>query len=316
MKFILFKRTEGGFRQVPTLWVLAAVLPVSALGLVLGVVLVNFMNPPAQASADFAQQNSEYEQALVDLGSDLEVQLSSAKEAVELATENADAQLRVMSSRVAELQARLARMETVARNLANAQPDMAVAVDFSAPVALGGPGLAEDVVMTDVVNQLSLLEARLADRERQLGVLENLVIGDDVAARLSPKGRPIVEGWLSSPFGKRTDPFTGKDAWHNGIDFAGAEGGEIIAVADGIVTYAGRRHGYGLMVEVTHADGYATRYAHNRENLVALGTQVVAGEVIARMGMTGRSTGPHVHFELLKNGKKLNPWKVVASRRQ
>jgi murein DD-endopeptidase MepM/ murein hydrolase activator NlpD len=253
---------------------------------------------------------------LVELSGDLELQLSDAKAAVELASQNADAQLRVMSGRVAELQARLARMETIARNLAGTQPDMAVAVDFSSPVALGGPGLADDVVMTDVVNQLSLLEARLTDRERQLGVLENLLIGDDVAARLSPKGRPIVEGWLSSPFGKRTDPFTGKAAWHNGIDFAGAEGGDIISVADGIVTYAGRRHGYGLMVEVTHADGYATRYAHNRENLVAVGAQVVAGEVIARMGMTGRSTGPHVHFELLKNGKKVNPWKVVASRRQ
>ena len=316
MKFILFKRTEGGFRQVSAAWVLAAVLPLSALGVVMGATVMNFVNPPAQATGDVVISHSEYEEALSTLGGDLQAGLDSAQKQVLKARQDANTQLGVMASRVAELQARLARMETVARHIADEQPELAVAVDFASPVAAGGPGtLQTDVEMTDVINQLELLEARLQDRERQLGVLENLVIGDDIAARLAPKGRPIVEGWLSSPFGKRTDPFTGKQAWHAGIDFAGAEGGEIIAVADGVVTFAGRRYGYGLLVEISHADGLATRYAHNRENLVGVGDKVVAGEVIARMGNTGRSTGPHVHFELLKDGKKVNPWKVVAASR-
>lgn len=316
MKFILFRHTEGGFRQVSAAWVAAAVLPVSALGMVLGVALMNFMNPPAQAASPMLEQQSEYEAALLSLGGDLQQNLQSAQDQVAEARRDADTQLQVLSSRVAGLQARLARMEAVAHHIAQEQPELAVAVDFSSPVAAGGPGAAKaDVAVNDVLSQLDLLDTRLLDRERQLGVLKNLVIGDDLAARLTPKGRPIVEGWLSSPFGKRTDPFNGKEAWHSGIDFAGADGAEIIAVADGVVTYSGRRYGYGLLVEVTHADGIATRYAHNRENLVSVGEQVVAGEVLARMGSTGRSTGPHVHFELLKDGKKINPWKVVASNR-
>lgn len=316
MKFILFKRAKGGFKQVSAAWLLVAVLPISALGFVAGAGLINVMAPPAEASADAMQDQSEYEEALVSLGGDLQAGLDGVQSQVLQARKEADTQLRVMSNRVAELQARLARMEAVARHIADEQPELAAALDFSAPVAAGGPGaLAADVAMSDVIGQLQLLEARLGDRERQLGVLENLVVGDDIAARLEPKGRPIVEGWLSSPFGKRTDPFTGKEAWHAGIDFAGAEGGDIIAVADGVVSYAGRRHGYGLLIEISHANGLSTRYAHNRENLVAVGDRVVAGEVVARMGNTGRSTGPHVHFELLKDGKKISPWKVVASTR-
>lgn len=316
MKFILFKRTEGGFKQVSAAWVLAAVLPLSALGVLLGVGAISVLNPPAQAGAEVVVAQSEYEEALVALSSEMGVGLEETRDQIHQVQQDANSQLSVMAARIAQLQARLVRMETVARHIADEQPQLNDAVNFAAPVALGGPNEdADDAEMVDVIHQLELLEARLTDRERQLGVLENLVIGDDVAARLAPKGRPIVEGWLSSPFGTRTDPFTGKQAWHTGIDFAGAEGGEIIAVADGLVTFAGRRYGYGLLVEISHADGVATRYAHNRENLVSVGDQVIAGEVIAKMGNTGRSTGPHVHFELLKDGKKVNPWRVVASKR-
>lgn len=316
MKFILFKRAQGGFKQVSTAWMLLAVMPLSALGFVAGAVLIHFVASPVMATSNSVEQQSEYEAALVLIGGDLTAGLQTAQAQVQKARQDANTQLSVMAGRVAELQARLARMESVARNIADDQSDLAAAVDFSAPVALGGPGAyPDDVAMLDVVTQLEQLGARLQDRERQLGVLENLVVGDDVAARLKPTGRPIVEGWLSSPFGKRTDPFTGKQTWHSGIDFAAADGSEIIAVADGLVTFAGRKHGYGLLIEVAHADGYATRYAHNRENVVAVGQQVVAGEIVGRIGSSGRSTGPHVHFELLKDGKKVDPYKAVVSAR-
>lgn len=314
MKFILFTRTEGGFKQVPTAWVLAAVSPLAALGVVLGVFLVNVINPPAEASIQTVE-HSEYEAALLELSGGVEAGLEASREELQKVREDADSQLQVMSMRVAQLQARLGRMEATARQLAESDPTLSKALDFASPVAVGGPDSELQVEIVDVVAQLEQLDARVADRERQLEVLENLVVGDDVAARLTPKGQPIVTGWLSSPFGKRTDPFSGKQKWHSGVDFAGPDGGEIIAVADGIVSFSGRRSGYGLLVEVTHADGYATRYAHNKENLVSVGDQVVAGEVLGRIGSTGRSTGPHVHFELLKDGKKINPWKVVASKR-
>ena len=314
MKFILFKRTENGFKQVSSAWLLAAVIPLAFTGVVAGFALFNLMTPNAQASVQLLE-SSEYEAAMLDLGASLGEQLEVAQSELVETQQNVNNQLGVMASRVAELQARLARMELAARHIADEQPKVAAMLDFDAPLPVGGPGVVADVAIGDVQQQLELLDARLQNRERQLAVLQNLVVGNDVAARMAPAGRPIVEGWLSSPFGNRKDPFTGKQTWHAGIDFAGAEGGDIIAVADGVVSFSGRRHGYGLLVEIQHADGLATRYAHNRENLVSVGDQVVAGEIIVRMGSTGRSTGPHVHFELLQDGKKINPWKVIARAR-
>jgi murein DD-endopeptidase MepM/ murein hydrolase activator NlpD len=117
----------------------------------------------------------------------------------------------------------------------------------------------------------------------------------------------VSSGWISSYFGKRTDPFTGKPANHTGMDFAGKLGDEVVAVGDGVVTWSADRYGYGIMVEVNHGNGYFTRYAHNAENLVAVGDEVKKGQAVALMGKTGRATGPNLHFEVLKNGRRVNP---------
>jgi len=120
-------------------------------------------------------------------------------------------------------------------------------------------------------------------------------------------GRPIKKGWMSSRYGKRTDPFTGRLAWHAGVDFAGKMGADIVAVASGVVTWAGPRYGYGRLVEINHGNGYKTRYAHCKELNVAVGDVVRKGDVVALMGSSGRSTGPHVHFEVYKNGRTVDP---------
>jgi len=120
---------------------------------------------------------------------------------------------------------------------------------------------------------------------------------------------------MSSPYGERVDPISGQKAWHKGMDFAGKAGSDVIAVASGVVTYAGKRYGYGLMVEITHSDGYVTRYGHHQEVVVKVGDVVKSKQTIAKMGSSGRSTGPHVHFEVLKNGRRVDPAKYVASRR-
>jgi murein DD-endopeptidase MepM/ murein hydrolase activator NlpD len=130
-------------------------------------------------------------------------------------------------------------------------------------------------------------------------------------AQILPTGRPIPDGWISSYFGARTDPFTGLREYHKGLDFAGKDGEEIYAVASGLVTWSAARFGYGQMVEINHGNGYITRYAHNRTNLVKVGDVVTKGQRIALMGSTGRSTGPHVHFEVLKNGRVVDPAKYV-----
>ncbi|HEY5665911.1 MAG TPA: M23 family metallopeptidase, partial [Gammaproteobacteria bacterium] len=128
-----------------------------------------------------------------------------------------------------------------------------------------------------------------------------------LADEVHPEGRPVSTGYISSGFGERSDPFTGRLAFHEGVDFAGRQGNEIVVVASGVVTWAGDRFGYGQMVEVNHGNGYATRYAHNAENLVSIGDTVKRGDVIATMGDTGRATGPNLHFEVLLNGRAVDP---------
>ena len=113
------------------------------------------------------------------------------------------------------------------------------------------------------------------------------------------------------PTVSRIDPISGERAWHDGADFAGREGSDILAVASGVVSWSGYRSGYGTMVEVSHGDGLSTRYAHNQQNLVDVGDLVRRGDVIALMGSSGRSTGPHVHFEVFKNGRAVDPASYV-----
>jgi len=121
---------------------------------------------------------------------------------------------------------------------------------------------------------------------------------------------------MASGFGLRIDPITGKQAWHNGVDFAGKDGADVIAVAAGVVVYSGLRSGYGKMVEINHGSGYSTRYGHHKALTVKAGDIVRKGEVIGLMGSSGRSTGPHVHFEVFKNGRIVDPASYIhrASR--
>jgi murein DD-endopeptidase MepM/ murein hydrolase activator NlpD len=159
---------------------------------------------------------------------------------------------------------------------------------------------------------LDELTTGMDDREQKLSVLERLLMDRSLRARVIPSGRPVTEGWLSSGFGKRADPFTGKQEYHDGVDFAGKEGADVMSVGDGVVTWSGKRSGYGNLVEINHGNGYVTRYGHNKEQLVDVGDTVKKGQMIALMGSTGRSTGPHVHFEVLRNGKPVNPSRYIA----
>jgi murein DD-endopeptidase MepM/ murein hydrolase activator NlpD len=129
-----------------------------------------------------------------------------------------------------------------------------------------------------------------------------------------PVLRPVEGGWISSGFGRRKDPFTGRPALHTGVDFAGLPNSAVVAAGAGVVTRAGRHRGYGNLIEIDHGNGYVSRYGHNASNLVATGAQVKAGQVIALMGSTGRSTGSHLHFEVLQDGRPVNPIRLVPRR--
>jgi len=183
--------------------------------------------------------------------------------------------------------------------------------DFTTAPPLGGPEellpTPDSLQIGNVVNALENLDQQLTDRSQQLGVLEDFLLNRKLQDEVHPEGRPVTSGYISSRYGNRTDPFTGRAAFHKGIDFAGREGNDIVAVASGVVTWSGPRYGYGEMIEITHGNGYATRYAHNSTNLVAVGDTVKRGQQIAHMGDTGRATGANLHFEVLRNGRAVDP---------
>ena len=180
----------------------------------------------------------------------------------------AEQTLQALTLRVAELQARLVRLDAMGERLTTMAGLDSGEFDFSKQPALGGP---EDIDLGlaytdgDLGSEIDRLDAVIADREQQLRVLEDLLANRQLADEVYLAGRPIVKGWQSSAFGRRTDPFSGRAGWHSGIDFAGKENSEIIAVASGVVTWSGARSGYGQMVEVNHGSGYTTRYSTTRK---------------------------------------------------
>lgn len=171
----------------------------------------------------------------------------------------------------------------------------------------GGPPLESG----EITQLLDELQMQIEDRYRQLDVLEALLLNRRLSAEVRPEGRPVKSGWMSSTYGYRSDPFNGRRNFHGGLDFAGSAGTEVLAVAAGVVVWSGDRYGYGNMVEIDHGNGLVTRYGHNQENLVALGEAVKKGQPIALMGSTGRSTAPHVHLEVLQDGRRINPARYV-----
>ena len=224
--------------------------------------------------------------------------------------ENEDT-LDALAIRIAQMNARVIRLDALGRRLTDMADIEEGEFDFNTAPALGGPeepaASGSNVAVPDVVEAMASLDKQLYSREAQLWVLESVLMSESLQERVYPQGRPVDSGWISSYFGKRTDPFTGKPANHTGVDFAGRHGAEISTVADGVVTWSGDRYGYGIMVEINHGNGYATRYAHNSENLVAVGDEVKKGQSVALMGDTGRATGPNLHFEVLRNGGRVNP---------
>ena len=223
--------------------------------------------------------------------------------------------LDALAIRIAQMNARVIRLDALGRRLTEMADIDDGEFDFDSEPAVGGPeepvAAGSNVAIPDVVDAMTSLDVQLADREAQLWVLENVLMNANLEDRVYPQGRPVNAGWLSSYFGKRTDPFTGKPANHLGIDFAGKMGADITAVADGVVTWSGDRYGFGAMVEINHGNGYSTRYAHNSENLVEVGDEVRKGQVIALMGKSGRATGPNLHFEVLRNGQRVNPLNFI-----
>jgi len=225
-----------------------------------------------------------------------------------------------LAIRLGEVKSHVIRLDALGQRLIEKAKLEKGEFDFDNSPAQGGPEAtpgARGAAMSvpDFLSALDDLSKKMNNSSLQLSVLESMIMTRELHDEVYPTGRPIKRGWISSYFGYRTDPFNGRRARHDGIDLAGKKGSEVISVASGVITWAGKRYGYGNLVEINHGNGYVTRYGHNEIIEVKVGDTVKKGETIARMGSTGRSTGPHVHFEVHKNGRVVDPMRYVRASR-
>jgi murein DD-endopeptidase MepM/ murein hydrolase activator NlpD len=219
--------------------------------------------------------------------------------------------LDTMAKRLGQMQAQLLRLDTLGARLAKMTGMKPQEFSFEQAPAQGGPYLPApmqaDVSLANMNQQLASLSGLLGDRGDKLVALETLLMQNSLNQRLLPSVAPITEGWYSSNFGWRVDPFTGKNAMHEGVDYMVQAGTPIYASAGGVVVYAEYHPQYGNMVEIDHGNDIITRYAHASKLLVKVGAVVRRGQEIAKVGSTGRSTGNHLHFEVRYKGLAQNP---------
>lgn len=223
----------------------------------------------------------------------------------------ADRMMRALTEQMIRMQTRLVYLDSLAVHLVESTEIPPEDFDFRSEPPRGGPEELSTLQVADPHETLAgatdHMARQLDDRWRQLNVLADLLVWRKLSDEVRPEGMPVASAYISSLFGDRIDPLSGRPAAHRGVDFAGRPGTEIVAVAAGIVIWSGRREGYGETVEIDHGNDRVTRYAHNAENLVAVGDVVTRGQPIARLGNTGRTTGPNLHFEVLSAGRAVDP---------
>ena len=240
-----------------------------------------------------------------------------AQERVDLAALKVHLQERIdgLAMKMGTLNAHLVRLNALGKRLTQMANLSSSEFDFEHDPAMGGPeaeSAGRGAQVPDLSTMIDQFDRRLDFRSTQFSALEYVLLGRQLSAEIRPTGRPVLAGYISSYFGERMDPFNGEEAFHKGLDFASDAGADVLAVGEGVVTWAGPREGYGTLVEVNHGNGYVTRYAHNSRAVVSAGDTVQRGQAIAVVGSTGRSTGPHVHFEVLKDGRQIDPMAFIG----
>jgi murein DD-endopeptidase MepM/ murein hydrolase activator NlpD len=302
MNVVFFSRSIGKARHLNlshpvtlslvTVVALAVVVAIFALGLHIGessMARMALLNPGAAVRAQQAEVAS------------LKSQLQDRVDA--------------LAMRLGVMNAHVIRLNALGKRLTQMAHINSREFDFDDDPPQGGSesdGVGRGTRVPDLTLMIDDLGRRIDSRSGQFSALESVILGRQLSAEIKPSGRPVREGYISSYFGERMDPFNGEDAFHKGVDFASDAGADVLAVASGIVTWAGPREGYGNLVEVNHGNGYITRYAHAARTLVTVGDEVERGQAVAVVGSTGRSTGPHLHFEVLKDGRQIDPMAFVG----
>jgi murein DD-endopeptidase MepM/ murein hydrolase activator NlpD len=228
----------------------------------------------------------------------------------------AETHLNALAQRMGRMQARLLRLDALGARLTNMAGIDNKEFDFSSGPALGGPARPEsDSQRIDIIGSLDQLQHALNRKTEHLAALESVLMDRQLTAAVTPSGWPTKGGWISSRFGSRADPFSGTRSFHDGVDIAASMGTPILAMADGVISWSGDRSGFGLMVEITHGQGYTTRYAHASATLVKVGDRISKGQPVALVGSSGRSTGPHLHVEVRRLGRVVDPAAYLSYKR-
>ncbi len=228
--------------------------------------------------------------------------------------------LNAMAVKLGEMQAQLTRLDALGERLSSIAGLRPQEFRLSEAPGLGGaaPTLlpAQNLSLAEFSDKLASLSRNVETRNDMLGVLEAQLFEQAVKKRLLPTMMPVRAPYNASSFGRRIDPFTGQWAMHEGIDFLADIGSSIVAAASGVVAFAGFHPQYGYMVDIDHGNDLVTRYAHSSKLFVKEGDIVQRGQKIAVVGSTGRSTGPHLHFEVRYRGVAQNPMKFLMSNSQ
>ena len=303
MKVILVNDRGGVSRTFNFGGLSKALLSLCLLGLPVGALLIGANLPATESDVFDSRAVKAWNKAL-----------RKQQDQIQEADQQAREQLTALTVKLAEMQARLTRLDAMGERLTTMAKLDEGEFQFGSMPAVGGPedpgisGASElPYQPPEFLEVIGDLSDQIEDRQMQLQTLDDLMARRQLQDEQFIAGRPITRGWMSSRYGYRTDPFSGRRSWHKGVDFAGKKGSDVVSVAAGVVTWAEDRYGYGQLVEINHGNGYKTRYGHNSELKVKLGDVVKRGQVIALMGSSGRSTGPHVHFEVYKNDRPVDP---------
>lgn len=223
--------------------------------------------------------------------------------------------LATMSAKIGELQAQLMRLNSVGERLSKTAGVKTQEITPAKPDAPRGGAYVSvapaDLSFEEVQRQMDALSREIEAGADHFGALESVLSVANARSRLTPNGLPVTQNHYSSNFGWRSDPFNGTSAFHEGIDFPAPEGAPILAAAGGVVLASELHPQYGNMIEIDHGNGLITRYGHASKRVVKVGDVVLRGAKIGEVGSTGRSTGPHLHFEVRVQGVAQNPTKFL-----
>ena len=245
--------------------------------------------------------------------------LADQRQEAQKAQEVIQGHLNAMAVKLGDLQAKMLRLDGLGERLAKLAglkpQELPGVLQAGTTPGRGGPAptLERSLSLDEFNAMLAQLSRQVDQRTDELGVLEALLVTDSANKKFLPTLKPIEDAWFSSNFGWRIDPFNGLQSFHEGIDFPADVGTPIDAAASGKVVAAEVHPAYGKMIEIDHGNGLVTRYAHCSALLVKEGDLVVRGQLIGRVGNTGRSTGPHLHFEVRLNGVPQNPARFLQA---